>query len=155
MLSLHVQKRALSLFRSASSSLGRTVGHSALGLPLTLSRMRSTAASQAVPQTTAILNAQMSGASNSTAAATPQIVGWWLMGCSASVFTMVVIGGITRLTRSGLSMTDWRPQGKSMPRTDEEWEVEFDRYKQFPEYKRLYAGESELPIILVSCALDE
>jgi len=62
------------------------------------------------------------------------------MGCSASVFGMVVVGGITRLTRSGLSMTDWRPQGRAMPRTDEEWEAEFDRYKQFPEYKRLYAG---------------
>jgi len=51
-----------------------------------------------------------------------------------------VVGGITRLTRSGLSMTDWRPQGKAMPRTPEEWEAEFEQYKQFPEYKRLYAG---------------
>jgi len=37
-------------------------------------------------------------------------------------------------------MVDWRPQGRSMPRTTAEWEEEFDKYKQFPEYKRLYAG---------------
>jgi len=53
---------------------------------------------------------------------------------------MVVVGGITRLTRSGLSMTDWRPQGKRWPRNDEEWDVEFNRWKTFPEYQRLYKG---------------
>jgi len=37
-------------------------------------------------------------------------------------------------------MTDWRPQGKRWPRDAAEWEAEFDRYKQFPEYQRLYAG---------------
>lgn len=78
--------------------------------------------------------------SNAPATAVPRVVGWWLMGTAASVFGMVVVGGITRLTRSGLSMTDWRPQGRSMPRTQEEWEAEFEQYKQFPEYKRLYAG---------------
>ena len=62
------------------------------------------------------------------------------MGCTGSVFGMVVVGGITRLTRSGLSMTDWRPQGKSWPRDAAAWEEEFDRYKQFPEYQRLYKG---------------
>ena len=73
-------------------------------------------------------------------AVTSRAVGWWLVGTSASVFGMVVVGGITRLTRSGLSMTDWRPQGKRWPRDAAEWEAEFDRYKQFPEYQRLYAG---------------
>ena len=68
----------------------------------------------------------------------PRAVGWWLVGTSASVFAMVVVGGITRLTRSGLSMTDWRPQGKRWPRDAAEWEAEFDRWKQFPEYQRLY-----------------
>lgn len=37
-------------------------------------------------------------------------------------------------------MVDWRPQGRRMPSTAEEWEAEFERYKQFPEYQRLYAG---------------
>ncbi|KAL1520337.1 hypothetical protein AB1Y20_021927 [Prymnesium parvum] len=90
--------------------------------------------SQAIPS-------QVPSATAATAAEpTPRIVGWWLLGCSASVFAMVVVGGITRLTRSGLSMTDWQPQGKAMPRGEDEWEVEFERYKQFPEYQRLYAG---------------
>lgn len=68
----------------------------------------------------------------------PRALGWWLVATSASVFAMVVVGGITRLTRSGLSMTDWRPQGKRWPRDDTEWEAEFSQYKQFPEYQRLY-----------------
>tara|TARA_B110001452_G_C15233339_1_gene427085 strand:+ start:99 stop:1457 length:1359 start_codon:yes stop_codon:yes gene_type:complete len=71
----------------------------------------------------------------------PRAVGWWLIGTSVSVFAMVVVGGITRLTRSGLSMTDWRPTGKRWPRSELEWEAEFEQYKQFPEYQRLYAGK--------------
>ena len=70
----------------------------------------------------------------------PRAVGWWLIGTSGAVFTMVVVGGITRLTRSGLSMTDWRPQGKRWPRDAAEWEAEFARYREFPEYQRLHAG---------------
>ena len=53
---------------------------------------------------------------------------------------MVVVGGITRLTRSWLSMTDWRPHGKRWPRDEAEWNTEFDRYKDFPEYQRLHKG---------------
>lgn len=74
------------------------------------------------------------------AAVTSRAIGWWLLGTSASVFAMVVVGGITRLTRSGLSMTDWRPQGKRWPRDEAEWQAEFHRYQQFPEYQRLYKG---------------
>jgi len=70
----------------------------------------------------------------------PRAVGWWLVGTSISVFAMVVVGGITRLTRSGLSMTDWRPQGKRWPSDAAAWEAEFERYKQFPEYQRLHKG---------------
>lgn len=47
---------------------------------------------------------------------------------------MVVLGGVTRLTRSGLSIVEWRPEGSLLPRTDEEWQAEFDKYKQFPEF---------------------
>lgn len=42
-------------------------------------------------------------------------VGWWLAGCSGWVFSMVVLGGMTRLTRSGLSMTDWKFTGERPP----------------------------------------
>lgn len=49
---------------------------------------------------------------------------------------MVTVGGITRLTKSGLSMTDWRVQGSLPPMNDAEWQAEFTRYKQFPEYQQ-------------------
>merc|ERR1719491_218258 len=67
-------------------------------------------------------------------------VGWWLLGTSGCVFGMVVVGGITRLTRSGLSMVDWRPQGRGWPQDTAEWECEFEKYKQFPEYQRMHKG---------------
>jgi heme a synthase len=65
---------------------------------------------------------------------------WWLGGCSAWVASMVVLGGVTRLTRSGLSMTDWKFTGESPPRTTEEWMVEFARYRQSPEFRRVNAS---------------
>lgn len=63
-------------------------------------------------------------------------VAYWLFGSAGWVFSMVVLGGVTRLTRSGLSMTDWRFAGGLPPLTEEEWEVEFNKYKQSPEYKK-------------------
>ncbi|CBZ54092.1 putative cytochrome C oxidase assembly factor COX15 [Neospora caninum Liverpool] len=67
-------------------------------------------------------------------------VGLWLLGCSGLIFGLVCWGGYTRLTRSGLSMTDWRFQGKKLPQTPEEWEVEFNRYKETPEYQQVHHG---------------
>lgn len=49
---------------------------------------------------------------------------------------MVTVGGITRLTRSGLSMTDWKLQGNLPPTTKSEWEAEFERYKLYPEWQQ-------------------
>lgn len=74
------------------------------------------------------------------AAAVSPAVGWWLLGTTGAVFGMVVLGGITRLTRSGLSMTDWRPQGSRLPADDEAWQREFEKYQSFPEYQRLHKG---------------
>ncbi|KAM7250443.1 hypothetical protein ACFE04_022326 [Oxalis oulophora] len=71
-----------------------------------------------------------------------KLVGIWLFGSAAWVFSMVVLGGITRLTRSGLSMTDWKFTGGLPPLTDEEWLQEFEKYKQSPEYKRVNKGMS-------------
>jgi len=54
------------------------------------------------------------------------------------VAVMVVIGGITRLTHSGLSMTDWKLiMGMIPPLNELEWQVAFDQYKQFPEYQKV------------------
>ncbi|KAH1263868.1 Cytochrome c oxidase assembly protein COX15 [Glycine max] len=69
-----------------------------------------------------------------------KLVGIWLFGSAAWVFSMVVLGGLTRLTRSGLSMTDWKFTGTLPPFSDEEWLQEFDKYKQSPEYKRVNRG---------------
>lgn len=54
----------------------------------------------------------------------------WLIS-SCPPFT----GGLTRLTESGLSMTDWHLFGKRPPLTEAEWEREFAQYQEFPEYK--------------------
>lgn len=50
-------------------------------------------------------------------------------------FFFIIIGGVTRLTESGLSMVTWKLLGEKMPINEEQWHVEFERYKQFPEYK--------------------
>ena len=63
-------------------------------------------------------------------------LGKWLLSTSSLVFAMVHIGGVTRLTKSGLSMTDWKPLGSKPPMTQEEWQVEFERYKQYPEWEQ-------------------
>ncbi|PFH34988.1 putative cytochrome C oxidase assembly factor COX15 [Besnoitia besnoiti] len=62
------------------------------------------------------------------------------LGCSGLIFGLVCWGGYTRLTRSGLSMTQWSFQGKQLPQTEEEWEDEFNRYKMTPEYKQVHYG---------------
>lgn len=51
------------------------------------------------------------------------------------VFVAVALGGITRLTESGLSMVTWKLLGEKLPRSTEEWSEEFQRYQQYPEYK--------------------
>ena len=60
----------------------------------------------------------------------------WLFSACILIITMVVIGGITRLTHSGLSMVQWKPvSGRIPPLNETDWQVEFDHYKQYPEYK--------------------
>ena len=56
----------------------------------------------------------------------------WLAFCAAWTFSMVVLGGVTRLTRSGLSMTSWSFAGERPPMSAEGWEEEFDNYKRHP-----------------------
>ena len=65
------------------------------------------------------------------------VIIWLLSGCFL-VFIMVVVGGITRLTNSGLSMTDWHLVTDTLPPlTEAKWQEAFDRYKQFPEYQKI------------------
>ncbi|KAF7353052.1 Cytochrome c oxidase assembly protein cox15 [Mycena venus] len=65
-------------------------------------------------------------------------VGIWLMVSSVLVLVVVIVGGITRLTESGLSITEWRPiTGVMPPSSAEAWEEEFTKYKATPEFKML------------------
>jgi cytochrome c oxidase assembly protein subunit 15 len=65
-------------------------------------------------------------------------VGYWLIGTSGLVFGIVVLGGLTRLTESGLSITEWKPvTGAIPPLNQAEWEAEFEKYKESPEFKQL------------------
>jgi heme a synthase len=67
----------------------------------------------------------------------------WLLVCCAMIFAMVVIGGITRLTWSGLSITEWQPvTGIVPPLSASAWQAEFAKYQQIPQYKLLNAGMS-------------
>jgi cytochrome c oxidase assembly protein subunit 15 len=70
-------------------------------------------------------------------------VAGWLLFTAAMVFAMAVIGAITRLTESGLSMVEWRPLiGTLPPLSDAEWQRVFDLYRQTPEYRFINAGMS-------------
>jgi cytochrome c oxidase assembly protein subunit 15 len=68
----------------------------------------------------------------------PLAIANWLMFVAGLVFLMVVVGGVTRLTESGLSITEWRPiSGAIPPLTNEQWQHAFDLYKATPEYRQV------------------
>ncbi|KAK3365455.1 cytochrome oxidase assembly protein-domain-containing protein [Podospora didyma] len=74
--------------------------------------------------------------SSSFPEASDKAVGYWLLASAASVFGIVVFGGLTRLTESGLSITEWKPvTGSLPPLNDAQWESEFEKYRASPEFK--------------------
>ncbi len=67
----------------------------------------------------------------------------WLYSIAILVLAMVVVGGATRLTESGLSITEWEPiHGVIPPLNDAQWQDEFTKYQQIPEYQELNVGMS-------------
>lgn len=65
-------------------------------------------------------------------------VALWLLLCSAMVFAILVVGGVTRLTHSGLSIVEWQPiVGVIPPLNQQEWEDTFEKYKLTPEYQQV------------------
>ena len=73
-----------------------------------------------------------------TAISRPNALITWLMCVAGLVFAMVVVGGITRLTESGLSITEWKPITGALPPLNEaSWLSEFEKYKQIPEYTQI------------------
>tara|TARA_R110000782_G_scaffold78276_9_gene155588 strand:+ start:19935 stop:20987 length:1053 start_codon:yes stop_codon:yes gene_type:complete len=75
--------------------------------------------------------------------AQPRNIALWLLGVAAMVVAMVIVGGITRLTESGLSITEWKPvTGALPPLSHAEWMEEFRKYQQIPEYQQINRGMS-------------
>jgi heme a synthase len=65
----------------------------------------------------------------------------WLWSGATLTFVILVVGGITRLTQSGLSIVDWQPlMGVVPPLSEAQWQESFERYRQFPEYQQLRRG---------------
>lgn len=80
---------------------------------------------------------------SSPAQATRVSASSWLYAVAALVVLMVVVGGITRLTESGLSMVRWEPvTGIVPPLSEAAWQAEFDAYKAYPEYRTVNRGMS-------------
>jgi heme a synthase len=67
----------------------------------------------------------------------------WLYAVAALVFAMVLVGGATRLTESGLSITEWQPLTSTLPPLNEaQWHAEFEKYQAIPQYRQLNSGMS-------------
>lgn len=67
----------------------------------------------------------------------------WLIVCALAIYGMILLGGVTRLTESGLSMVEWRPiMGIVPPIGEAAWQDVFDKYRQFPEYLKINRGMS-------------
>jgi cytochrome c oxidase assembly protein subunit 15 len=70
-------------------------------------------------------------------------IGLWLMACAVLVFAMVLLGGLTRLTESGLSIVEWKPVTGVLPPIGEAaWAAEFAKYQATPEYQKVNRGMS-------------
>ena len=65
----------------------------------------------------------------------------WLYAVAALIFAMVLVGGATRLTESGLSIVEWKPvTGTLPPLSEAAWQAEFDKYKTIPQFRQLNSG---------------
>ena len=107
------------------------VAHAGRG-KMTAMELTSPAGPMAPPATRAAGPAR--GAANWPVAA-------WLFVCCALVFAMVVVGGVTRLTHSGLSITEWQPiVGTLPPLNDAQWQETFAKYQLTPEYRQVNKG---------------
>ena len=68
----------------------------------------------------------------------PRTVAWWLFACCAMVFLTMVVGGVTRLTHSGLSIVEWKPLiGALPPLSEAHWLELFAKYQQTPEFQKV------------------
>jgi heme a synthase len=78
---------------------------------------------------------------NSAEAKNVRAIKLWLYAVAALVLAMVLVGGATRLTESGLSITEWQPvMGTLPPLTGAQWQAAFEKYQAIPQYQALNAG---------------
>jgi cytochrome c oxidase assembly protein subunit 15 len=71
------------------------------------------------------------------------LVRFWLYAVLVTLFALVLVGGATRLTDSGLSITEWKPiHGVIPPLSESDWQEEFEKYRQIPEYEQINKGMS-------------
>lgn len=78
------------------------------------------------------------GVSQAAVADSARPVALWLLICCAAIYAMVVLGGVTRLTGSGLSIVEWEPVvGVIPPLSEQAWEAEFAKYRESPEYRKV------------------
>ena len=82
-------------------------------------------------------------ASSAQQAPHPGAVRWWLIAVAALIAVMVLVGGATRLTESGLSIVEWKPVTGTLPPLNEaQWAQAFEGYKAIPQYREFNAGMS-------------
>jgi len=80
---------------------------------------------------------------NASLIARRRAVRLWLIGIAALIFAMIVVGGATRVTGSGLSIVEWRPvTGTLPPLSQADWQAEFAKYQTIPQYRELNRGMS-------------
>jgi cytochrome c oxidase assembly protein subunit 15 len=78
---------------------------------------------------------------NSTLEMNETLIARWLITCAVVIFGMILLGGVTRLTDSGLSMVEWKPlMGIIPPLSQYDWQELFLKYQQFPEYQKINVG---------------
>ncbi|RAK97748.1 cytochrome c oxidase assembly protein cox15 [Aspergillus ibericus CBS 121593] len=101
------------------------------------SSLRRTVSGSAAPEAIAAQEGAAKAKSNFPDVSDKKVA-YWLLASAASVFGIVVFGGLTRLTESGLSITEWRPVTGSLPPMNaEDWESEFSKYRASPEFQLL------------------
>ncbi|CAH1673443.1 Heme A synthase [Chelatococcus asaccharovorans] len=89
------------------------------------------------------INGTVRGADDATDRARLRALRLWLFSVAGLVFVMILVGGATRLTDSGLSITEWKPvTGALLPFSEAAWLAEFEKYKQIPQYQLLNQGMS-------------
>jgi heme a synthase len=93
---------------------------------------------QSQPALTPVKEGPSSSHSSEKVTSSPSVA-YHLFFCAGLVYLIIVVGGLTRLTESGLSITEWNPgfKGMSLPWTDAEWNAEWEKYKQTPEWSIL------------------